>query len=75
MGEPWKLLVLEYRHKKKLDIIWCGPYKVLQVLNKGENAKLDIPAPLDWLRVFNQGSIKPCVHQEGQPMWEFPMPP
>ena len=45
VGERWWVLVPEYRHKGKLDVVWCGPYKVLEVLNKGENVKLDIPAP------------------------------
>ena len=57
-----------------VDVVWCDPYKVLEVLNKGENVKLDIPAPFDGLRVFNRDSIKPYVHREGQPVWEFPMP-
>ena len=39
------MLVPEYRHKGKLDVVWCDPYKVLEVLKKGENVKLDIPAP------------------------------
>ena len=74
VGERWWVLVLEYRHKGKLDVVWCGPYKILMVLNKGENVKLDIPAPFNGLRVFNRDSIKPYVHREGQPVWEFPMP-
>ena len=45
VGERWWVLVPEYRHKGKLDDVWCGPYKVLEVLNKGENVKLDIPGP------------------------------
>ena len=53
------MLVPEYRHKGKLDVVWCGPYKVLEVLNKFENVKLDIPAPFDGLRVLNRDSIKP----------------
>ena len=69
------MLVPEYRHKRKLDVVWCGPYKVLEVLNKGENVKLDIPAPFDGLRVFNWNSIKPYIPQQGQPEWEFLMPP
>ena len=44
MGERWLVLVPEYRHKGKVDVVWCGPYKVLEVLNKGENVKLDILA-------------------------------
>ena len=51
--ERWWVLVPEYLHKGKLDVVWCGPYKVLEVLNKGENDKLDIPAPFDGLRVLN----------------------
>ena len=62
VGERWWVLVPEYRHKGKLDVVWCGPYKILEVLNKGENVKLDIPAPFDGLRVFNRDSIKPYVH-------------
>ena len=57
------------------SMLWCGPYKVLEVLNKGENVKLDIPAPFDGLRVFNRVSVKPYIHRQGQPVWEFPMPP
>ena len=75
VGERWWVLVPEYPDKGKLDVVWCGPYKVREVLNKGENVKLDIPAPLDRLRVFNRDSIKPYVHREGQPVWEFTMPP
>ena len=60
------VLVPEDRHKGKLDVVWCGPYKVLEVLNKGENVKLDISAPFDGLRVFNRDSIKPNIHWEGQ---------
>ena len=75
VGERWRVLVPEYRHKGKLDFVWCGPYKVLEVLNKGENVKLDIPAPFDGLRVFNGDSIKPYIQREAQPVWEFPMLP
>ena len=75
VGELWWVLVPECRHKGKLDVGECGPYKVLEVLNKGKNVKLDIPAPFDGLRVFNRDSIKPYIHREGQPVWEFPMPP
>ena len=75
VGGRWWVLVPEYRHKGKLDVVWCGPYKILEVLNKGENVTLNIPAPFDGLRVFNRDSIKPYVHREGQPVWEFPMPP
>ena len=59
VGVRWWVLVTEYRHKGKLDVVWCGPYKVLEVLNKGENVKVEIPAPFDGLRVFNRDSIKP----------------
>ena len=45
VGEQWWVLVPKYRHKGKLDVVWCGPYKVLEVLNKGEKVKLDIPTP------------------------------
>ena len=74
-GKRWWVLVPEYGHKAKLDVVWCGPYKVLEVFNKGENVKVDHPAPFDGLRVFNRDSIKPYIHQEGQPVWEIPMPP
>ena len=47
VGERWWVLVPEYRHKGKPDVVWCSPYKILEVLNKGENVKLDIPAPFD----------------------------
>ena len=75
VGERWWVLVFEYRHKGKFDVVWCGPYKVLELLNKGENVKPDIAAPLDELCVFHRDSIKPYIHQEGQAGWEFPMPP
>ena len=75
MGEPWWVLVPEHQHKGKLDVLWCGPCNVLEVINKGENVKLDIPAPFEVLRVFNCDSIKPYIHREGQPVSEFPMPP
>ena len=68
------VLVPEYRPKGKLDVGWCGPYKVLEVLNKCKNVKLEIPAPFNGLRVFNRDSIKPYIHREGQPVREFPMP-
>ena len=45
VGERWWMLLPEYPHKGKLDVVWCGPCIVLEVLNKGENVKLDIPAP------------------------------
>ena len=67
VGERWWVLVPEYPHKGKLDVVWCGPYKVLEVLNKGENVKLDIPAPSGGLRVFNRDSRKPTsIEREGQ---------
>ena len=69
------MLVPEYPHKGKLDVVWCGPYKVLEVLNKGENVKPDIPSAFDGLQFFNRGSIKPDIGREGQPVWGFPMPP
>ena len=75
VGERWWVLVPEYRHKGKLDVVWCGPSKVLVVLSNVENVELDIPAPFDGLRVLNCDSIKPYIHSEGQPVWEFPMPP
>ena len=49
VGERWWVLVPEYSDKGKLNVAWCGPYKVLEVLNKGENVKQDIPAPFDGL--------------------------
>ena len=58
-----------------MNVVWCGPYKVLEVLNKGENVKLDIPAPFHGLRVFNRDRIKPYIYRKGQPVWELPMPP
>ena len=73
-GERWRALVPEYRHKGKLDVVWCCPYKVLGVLNKGKNVKLDIPAPFHKLHISNRDSIKPYIRREGQPVWEFPMP-
>ena len=69
------MLVPEYRHKAKLDVVWCGLYKVLEVLNKGKNLKLDIPAFFDGLRIFFRNSIKPYISWEGQQVWEFRMPP
>ena len=75
VGERWRVLMPEYRHKGKLDVVWCCPYKILEVLNKGENVKLDIPAPFDGLRVFDGDSIKPYIHRERQRVWEFLMPP
>ena len=66
MGARWWVLVPEYRHKGKLDVVWCGPYKVLEVLNKGERTKLVIRALFDGLRVFNRDSAKPYIHREGQ---------
>ena len=68
VGERWCVLVPEYPHKGKLDVVWCGPYKVLEVLNKGKNVKLNITAPFDALRVFNRDSIKPHIHREGHPV-------
>ena len=35
VGEGWWVRVPEYRQKGKLDVVWCGPYKVLEVINKG----------------------------------------
>ena len=74
MGERCRVLAREYPHEGKLDVVWCRPYKVLELLDKGKNVKLDIPAPFDGLQVFNRDSIKPYIHREGQPVWEFPMP-
>ena len=45
------------------------------MLNKGKNVKLDIPVPFNGLRVFDCDSMKAYIHREGQPVWEFPMPP
>ena len=64
VGERWWVLVPQYRHKGKLDVIWCGPYKVLEVLSKGENVKMDIPARFNGLRVFNRDSIE-ALHPPG----------
>ena len=75
MGERCWVLVPEYRHKGKLNFVWCGPYKALQVLDKGENIILDISAPLDAFRILNQHSTKLYIRREGQPVGEFPMPP
>ena len=75
VGERWWVFLPEYRHKGKLDVVCCDPYKVLEVVNKGGKVKLDIPAPFHGLRVFNRDSIKPWIHREGQPVWEFLMPP
>ena len=61
VGQRWWVLVPEYRHKGKLDVVWCGTYKVLEVLNKGENVKLDIPAPFNGLPVLNRDSIKTYI--------------
>ena len=47
VGQRWWVLVPEYRHKGKLDVVWCGPHKVLEVLNQGKNVKLDTSAPFD----------------------------
>ena len=63
LGERWWVSVPEYGHKEKLDAVWCGPYKVLEEFNKGQNVKLDIPAPFDVLRVFNRDSIKPYIQR------------
>ena len=75
MGERWWVVVPKYQHRRKLDVVWSRAYKVLEVLNKGGNVDLDILAPFDGLRVCNRDSIKPYIHREGQPVWEFPMPP
>ena len=69
------MLAPEYRQRGKHDVVWCGPYKVPEVLNKGKNVKLDIPAPFDGLRVLDRDSRKPYINREGQPVWEFSMPP
>ena len=58
VGERWWVLVPEYRHKGKLDVVWCGPYKTLEVLNKGENVKLDIHAPFRWVASFQSRQHK-----------------
>ena len=50
-------------------------YKIPDMLNKGENVKLDIPACFNWLRVFGRDCIEPHIHLDAQPVWEFPMPP
>ena len=46
--------------------MWCGPYKVLKVLNKGDNVKQDAPAPFHGLCDLNRHSIKPRIHRGGQ---------
>ena len=56
--ERWWVLVPEYRHKRKLDAVWCRPYKVSEVFNKGEKVKLGIPASFDGLWVFNRDNIR-----------------
>ena len=56
-GERWWVSVPEYRHKGKLDVVWCGPYIVLEVLNKGENVKPDIRAAFDRLRWRGTASV------------------
>ena len=59
VGERWWVLVPEYRHKEELDVVWCGPYKVLELLYKAENLKLDIPAPFDgWVASFQSRQHK-----------------
>ena len=75
VGWWWWVLVPEYRHKGKIDFVGCGPYKVPDVLKKGENAKLDISAPFDGLSVINRDSIKPYIDREVQPacqLWRLP---
>ena len=57
------MLVPEYRQKGKLDVVWCGPYAVPEVRNKGENVRLEIPAPFDGLCVFSRDSIKPFINE------------
>ena len=69
------MLVPQCRHSGKLDVVCCGPYKLLGVLNKGENVKLDILAWFDGLCICNHDSIKPHINRHGQPVCEFPMPP
>ena len=60
----WWVLVPKYRQKGKLDVVWCSPYEVLEVLNKSKNVEPDIPAPFDGLGVLNHDSIKPCICRE-----------
>ena len=62
-GELWWVLVPEYQNKGKLDVVWCGPYKVLEVFNNGENVRLDIPPPVDRHPVFNRHSVHPYLHR------------
>ena len=50
VGERWWVLVPEYRHNWKLDVVWCGPYKAQPVLNRDRNVELDIPATFDGLQ-------------------------
>ena len=60
----WWVLVPKYRQKGKLDVVWCGPYEVLGVLNKSKTVELDIPAPFEGFCVFNRDSIKPYICRE-----------
>ena len=71
VGETWWVLVPKYRHKGKMDVVWCGPYKVFGVLNKGENVKPDFPALFDEMRALNRDGTKPYIIPEGQPLWDF----
>ena len=52
VGERLWVLVPEYPQKGTLDVVWCGPYKVLEVPNKGGNIKMEIPGPLPWVGFF-----------------------
>ena len=80
VGERWWVSLPEFRRKGERDVVWCGPYKVPEVLNKGENVRLDIPAPFHGLRGFNRDTIKPYIHQQSNTnkhaksrMYSFPV--
>ena len=57
VGKRWWALVPEYPHKRKLEVVWCGPYKVLEVLNKGENVN-STSLPLRWVASFQSSQHK-----------------
>ena len=59
VGGQWWVSMFKYRNTGKLDLLCCGPYKVLEVSNKGDNVKVDNRASFDGLRIFNRDTIKP----------------
>ena len=64
------------QRKTRCCLVWpIQSYKVLVVLNEGENVKLDIPAALDGLCIFNRDSIRSYIHRVGQLVSKFPVPP